>query len=757
MEELAVVGKSLPKLDAPAKATGQAQYGGDLKLSNMLYAAVLRSPLAHARILNLDVSQARKLTGVKTIITAQDSPKIKYGEIIKDRYPLALDKVRFIGDEIAAVAAVDQDTANYALELMKADYQELPAVFDPQRAMEPGAPLIHEGERNIAKHMEITRGEPEKGFQEADHIFEDRFLTPMVHQCYMEPLACLGDYDLSGKLTLWAPLQDYFIVRMVLAQVLGMSQSRIRIIQPYIGGAFGGKHIHQIEVICALLAKAARKPVKLVNSREEEFTTTLPRVPAIINLRTGVKKDGAITAKEMRVISDNGAYTGIAPAVMETTAMRTDSLYRYKNVKIAADLVYTNKVPTGAFRGFGNPQGTFAVESQMDMIAERLGMDPLTLRIKNGVKAGDVTVHGWIIRSCGLEECLRRAGESAGWRGKRGKRRPHTGIGAACMIHVSGNRGVFDFDGSSALVKMNEDGRVSLLTGENDTGQGVSTILAQIAAEELGVRLEDIDVPPVDTDVSPFGLGPYADRVTTIGGNAVKAAAADARHQLLKVAAEMLEANPDDLNARDGKIFVRGSPERFVTVAQATKAALYRPGGTPIMGRGYYDPDSVMPDRVTHYGNLAATYVFAAQVAEVEVDPGTGQVKVLNFVAAHDLGRAINPMAAEGQIEGSLAQGIGYALSEEIRHAAGRVINGQFADYKILNASDMPPVSSILVESDDPVGPFGAKGVGEPGLVPTAPAIANAIYNAVGVRIRELPITAEKVLKALKEKAHSEG
>lgn len=418
MKGFAVIGKSAPITDAREKATGQAVYVDDLKFPQMLYGKILRSPHPHTRILNIDTSKAEKVPGVKAVITAEDTPKKKWGAFIQDQYILAVDKARYVGDELAAIAATDESTAEEALGLIKVDYDVLPAVFDPEEAVLPGAPLIHEGaENNIANRIDISRGDVRKGFEKSEYIFEDRFTTSMVHPCFTEPTASVAQFDINGRLTLWAPIQYIFLVRRRLSVALDMSVSAMRVIQTKVGGAFGGKvgDEHSIPINC-ILAKVTGKPVKIVMGRDEEFISTGPRVPAVIYLKLGIKKDGTFMAKDTRIFSDNGAYSRKGPSVMTNTAMRSDNLYRHTNIKTEAKLVYTNKSPTGSYRGFGNPQMAFAMESAIDVVAERLHIDPVEIRLKNAVHAGDTTVHGWKIRSCGYSDCLEKAAAMVDWK-----------------------------------------------------------------------------------------------------------------------------------------------------------------------------------------------------------------------------------------------------------------------------------------------------------------------------------------------------
>jgi len=763
MEELSVVGKRLPRVDAIEKATGEAKYTVDIKLPGMLYGKVLRSPHPHARILKIDTSKARRLPGVRAVITAEDTPKIKFGHEglgpdFEDQLPLADEKVRYIGDEVAAVAAVDNDTAEEALGLIEVDYEELPAVFDQEEAMKPGAPLIHEGvELNIAATLKFEEGDVEKGFKEADHIFEDRFTTQAQHHCCMEPHNTVAQFDRSGNLTVWSSTQSTFFLRRGLARVFAIPLGKVRVREVKVGGGFGGKcdfDVGSEACISAFLSKKSGNPVKLELTRKEDFIATRTRHPFITDIKTGVKKDGTLTARYIKVVEDNGAYNSAGPSVIAIGYVAGSSINRITNVKYEGYCVYTNKTFGGAFRGYGNPQVTFALESQMDIIAEKLGIDPLEIRLKNAVQPGDITPCGWKITSCGVSECLQKAADGLNWKEKRRRRKAKRGVGIANMIHVSDTRAYnFNWDGSAAFIKLHDDGTASLMTGEVDMGQGTYTVLAQIAAEELGVRLEDIRVIAMDTETTPLGLGAWSSRTTLAGGNGVKIAAADAKRQLLEVAAEKLEANIEDLEARSGRIYVKGSPEKGMSIAEAVRASQYSAQRGNILGRGYYNAPNEMVDHQTGRGNISPAYPFAAQAVEVEVDIETGKVKVLKFVAAHDLGKAINPVTAEGQIEGGVHMGLGYALTEGLVHdEKGKILNPSFTDYKMLNVFDMPPVKPILVETNDPEGPFGAKGLGEPVLVPTAAAIANAIYDAVGVRIKELPITPEKLLKALKEK-----
>ena len=756
MKECSVVGKRLPNVDGVAKVTGRAKYGVDIGFPGMLFGKVLRSHLPHAKILNIDTSRVEKLPGVKAVVTAEDTPKIKYGcfplSYVEDEHVLAIDKVRFIGDEVAAVAAVDEETAEEALNLIKVDYEKLPAVFEAEEAIKPDAPKIHEVEQNISSRFKYGRGDINKGFKEADHIFEDRFVTQYVHQCHLEPTVCIASFDATGRLTFWLTSMAPSDIRLAIAKCLNIPESKIRIIQPYIGGAFGAKNpLPRLYPICALLARKAEKPVRMVNTREEEFITTRPRLPMIIRLKTGIKKDGRLVATHIKVIGDHGAYAGHSQSIISWTGLGVSSIYRISNFIDEGVGVYTNRGSVGAFRGYGYLQMMFAFESQMDMIAKRLNMDPVELRLKNVVSEGETTPVGWELKSLASIECLQKSTEYTKWKEKKLNKQANRGIGIASIIYLSDVQFI-EFEGSHAFVKVLEDGRVQIISGETDYGQGANTVFSQMAAEELGVTIDDVDMSPKDSDIVPYTLGPWGSRLTIGGGNAVRLAAIDARNKLFKIVADMWEANIMDLEVKEGKIRVKGSPEKAITFSEVVKAGLYTKGESAIIGKGLDKRNTVFVEDMNINGNLSSAYTFAVQIAEVEVDPETGKVKVLDFVTTCDIGKAINPMLVEGQFEGAVAQGLGFALMEKVMYDEGKVINPNFFSYSLPTMLDVPSVKTIMAETIDPTGPYGGKGCAELSTIPVAATIANAIYDAVGVRIKELPITPEKILKELREK-----
>jgi CO/xanthine dehydrogenase Mo-binding subunit len=691
------------------------------------------------------------------VLTEKDVPDCRYGVFIKDEVVFARSKVRYIGEPVAAVAAIDREIAEEALQLIDVEYEELPAVFDPIEAMRSDAPLLHEElssyfsifpavqEGNVCSKTTLVEGDIREGFQESDIIVEDHFKTQMQHQAYMEPTGAIALIDPSGKIVVYSSTQAIFVTQSRVSESLKIPMSKIRVISPNVGGGFGGKIETNVQPICVALALKTTLPIKMVLTREEEFTVMHPRHPALLWGRLGLKKDGRFLAKEMVNIYDTGAYSDDGPGVTGFGTLMCRGPYRIPHLKLEGYCVYTNKIRTGAFRGFGNPQSGFASESLIDMAAKELGMDPLELRLKNAIVPGDHSVGNQILHSVGIKECLEKAAEGVGWKEKKGKYR---GRGIASVNHISGLYTV------AALVRINEDGTVSLQVGTMDVGQGSDTIFTQIVAEELGVPIDDINLVVRDTDATPYTWATSASRLTYTGGNAVRLAAIDAREQLLNLAAQQLEAKKEDLLIKDKKIFVRGAEEIGLTYHQLGDISCWVKGGQ-IIGKSSYMVESPPFDRSGFAGfpfGTQTAYIFAAQAAEVEVDVETGKVKVIRCTAAHDVGHALHPQNVEGQIEGGFVQGLGYALTEEMAFDGGKVMNPSLADYKILNAKDVPPITPIIVEAHDDTGPYGAKGLGEPGLVGVAPAIANAIYDAIGVRIKDLPVTPEKILNAIKGK-----
>lgn len=749
-DQLSVVGKNIPRIDAVDKVTGRAKYCIDLKLDGMLHAKLLRSPYSHARVTSIDTSKAESHPMVRAIATIYEVPKVvgywwnlRTEEGMKKMY-IRDDMLRFFGDPVLAVAAEDEESAEEALSLIHVEYEQLPPLFDPIKSMKEEKIKIHE-RGNIAFHVLRQYGDPEQGFEEADFILENRFMTSKQKHATLEPIgSCIADYNPSGKLTVYSSTQLPHWSQMYLAGALGLPNSKVRIIKPYTGGAFGGRCglIHGLEVMCCYLSKKAGRPVKISFTREEDFAATEGRHPFIIELMTGVTKDGILTANSIKIIMDVGGYGTHYIGVIADALSTGVGLYRIPNVRFEGHCVYTNKSLNGAFRGYGNPQMNFAQESQMDMIAEKLGMDPVELRLKNYRGLGEIDpVFNEQILSCGLKECLSQGASRIGWKEKKTKRvaegTKRRGVGMSCLLHGTGARFGLP-DPASATIMFNADGSVSLVTAASDDGQGNKTGLVQIAAEELGVDFEKISVSDTDTDSTPLDGGTHGSRQTYCGGIAVRRAASEAKKALLRFASQYLNVEEGALEVKDGVVYEVKNPTVKIRVSD-------------LMRRIQIEDLSVCKQILGSASGVAPSMppTFGAHFAEVEVDTETGEVRVIRLVGAFDVGKAINPAHVEGQIAGGETMGIGYALTEGLTIQDGSILNSNFTDYRILRACDIPQIDAIIVESNEPTGPFGAKGVGEATMIGTASAIANAIYDAIRVRVKELPITQEKILSAL--------
>lgn len=709
---LKLIGKSFAKPDALAKVTGEAVYYTDFTLPGMFYGKILRSPHAHAEILSIDTSKAWEVPGVKAVITYQDAPSKKYGQQVKDEQVFAASKVRYVGDEVAAVAATSEKAAKEALDKIQVNYRPLPAVLDPVEAMSPEAPVIHDQPGNIAYSSHVKRGEVDTLLNKSDYVVEGYMETPAVHAMYLEPFSALAQFQ-GGKLNLWIPVQNPFIIRNLVAEVLSLPKSKVRVFhQLAVGGGFGAKLDSKTPVIAALLAQKTGKPVRVVHTREEDLAAASRcRVPVKIKLTIGVNRDGTLTGKKAEVVADNGAYSSLAPKIICTNlAIRSDNLYRFQAVETTTKLVYTNRVPSGAYRGYGNPQMHFALESLMDMAAEKIGMDPVALRLKNAAQENDLTIHGWKLSSCGLSQCLEQGMEKFNWQEKlqkyavqQGKRR--RGVGMAAMVHVSGNKGGNDYHGSQSIINMTEDGRVQVLCAEVEIGQGSKTVLAQIVANELGIPFEWVEMIQVDTDTAPFIYGAFSSRTTHIGGNAVLAAAREVKKQLFALVAEQFAVTASELALQDGNVINTTTGTALISIQELANKHQFSSGGKAIIGHGAWDPDTVLLGE-DKYGNISSGYSFATHFVEVEVDQETGRVEVIDYLAVHDSGTIINPLLAEGQVEGGVVQGLGYALTEQyVFGEDGKLLNDNLADYKVFTAEDAPPITSIFVNTYEPNGP----------------------------------------------------
>ncbi len=763
MSKLHVVGKREVMLDAADKVTGRAKYIDDLTFPGMLFGKILRSPHAHARIVHVDLSGAEQVPGVKGVVCGAQIPRKLYGIVpkAKDEFALAIDKVRYIGDEVAAVVATSEDAANEAISKIRVEYDVLPGVFSTEQAMKPGAPVIHDNvPNNVSASIRKEFGDVAKGFAESDFVVEDRYESQAVNHAPLEPHAAIAQVDHAGNVTLWSSTQIPFFLRRNLATTLDIPESRVRVIKPTVGGGFGQKIDMFAKDFCAAwFAAKTGQPVKFLYEREELFTSTRQRHPMRIDLKTGLSRDGRILAQDFMVVADGGAYNSTAPLMVTLSCFFIMLPYRIENLLYEGHHVYTNKPVGGAMRGHGIPQLRFAVETQLDRLAEMAGLDPLDVRLKNAYHVGEPHPAKLAVLSCGFQETLEEAGRAIGWKDKRGKLPYGRGVGMAGACFPSGVSNMSHIS-SGAIVKIERDGSVTLLTGAADIGQGAETVIAQIAAEELGVRLSDMRVTAADTELTPLDPGTFGSGVTLRAGNAARLAARAARQKILEAVAEELEANIDDLQAHDGRVWVTGSPERAMSFSEAIKVYQYSDRPMPIIGRGSYHAPAIEPTTLLREnGNFSPAYSFMTQAAEVEVDTRTGKIKVVKVVAGHDCGRAINPLLVEGQLEGSVVGGMGQALYEDVVTEDGLVVNPQFLDYALPTALDVPEITSVEIETDDPEGPFGAKESGEGTQLAPAPAIVNAIYDAIGIRFNSLPVTPAKVLEALaaKEKAEKKG
>jgi CO/xanthine dehydrogenase Mo-binding subunit len=749
MSEFYAVGKSVPRIDALSKVTGEAIYTADVILPGMLYGLAKRSPHPHARIVRINTRRAEALAGVRAVITANDVSDILIGLKLRDLPLLARNEVRFAGEKVAAVAAVDEETAREALELIDVEYEVLPALIDVNEAMREGAALVHENlhaysglpspvkKTNVFFHETFTKGDAANGFFQADFILEHTFTTPIVHQGYMETHAALVDVAPDGAVTVWSSDKVPFRVRSLMAEIIGLPITRVRVIPSFVGGDFGGKGMIFDEPLCYYLALKAGRPVKMVMSRQEEFLAASPRHASIIRLKAGVKQSGELVAWEGSALFDSGAYAGYKPQIGLGGTKKLGGTYRIPHVRIDGYYVYTHTLPCGHCRAPGDPQASFAVESFMDMIAARLKLDPYRFRWMNSLDDGDLSPTGEPWRGINIKETMKAAVEASAW----GKPKPnsHYGFGIACAERPTGT------GESSAVVIVNGDGSVNIISGASDPGTGARTVLCQIVAEVLKVPMERITINLVDTDSAPYDQGAGGGRTTFVAGQAASRAALQVKNELVASAAKLLdcsaEAAQESIDVADGTLFLKSDPAKKVSYSQAVRAV---------------KKSQIMAEEVFASSEMDDT-CFTTHIAEVQVDPERGYVEVKRITAAHDIGFAINPAAAEGQIEGGIVQGVGFALLEETQRVDGKVANPTLADYKLCTSRDAPEIVTLLIEGSPGAGPYNAKSIGELPTCPVAPAVANAIFDAIGVRITDLPITGEKIIKALKESGSAHG
>jgi CO/xanthine dehydrogenase Mo-binding subunit len=758
------VGRRIPRLEVNEKVSGRALYIADLARPRMLHGAILGSPYPHARIVRYDVSKALAAPGVCAVVTGEDCPHGRMGAFIKDEHAIAKGKVRYVGEPVAAVAAETEAQARAACRLIEVDYEELPAVLSPHNALKPDAPIIHEevetyvkvfdagSTGNLCCRTSYTEGDLDAAWRECDIILEDVFETQPQAHVALEPCGALAEVDANGRISLWSANQSVFRVQANVCESLLLPMSRLRSMTPRVGGGFGNKMEPHVQPITVMLALKSRRPVKLILSREEDFEMVRARHPFRVRIKTGATREGLLIAREMEALVDGGSYADDSPGVLSNALRLGSSAYRFKAIKAHGRVVYTNKLRFGAFRGFGQPQALFASEQHVDEVAEKLGMDPIALRRKNLKTTADRWFGGQEIASIGLGQCLDKIECESGWKERAalaanpGRRR---GMGVAATAHISA------LSATGAIIRMLEDGSILLNTGATDIGQGSDTTLTQICADALKIGLDQIAVAAPDTDGSPYNWGTTASRITHMTGRAVVAAAREVERQVKEHAGELLECAIEDLELRPGgAVGVIGVPGKEVSFRTISTRAHWRKGG-PIIGSHswVFDQPTIDPKRCLALGNPsvgAGGFSFGAIIVDVEVDETTGKVEVLRAWSAVDPGTAINPQAVEGQLEGAFAQGMGYALTEEMVWDGPRLANPTLMDYKVPTTRDVPyEINTYITEAPHPDGPFGAKGVGEIGMNVVAAAIANAVKAATGVRFRRLPLTPERVLTGM--------
>jgi 4-hydroxybenzoyl-CoA reductase subunit alpha len=808
MSDYSIIGKRVAMIDSAAKTTGQGKYTDDLSLPGMLIGKILHSPYPHAMIKRINTSRARVLEGVVTVVTGPDAPN-KYGilPVGHDETALAVEKVRYVGDNVACVVATTEAIAERALELIDVEYELLPAWFDPEDSMKAEQDWIHsQRPNNIEKDYHHVFGDPDQGFAEADLVTEHRYIAAEVTHAAMEPHSTLASFEIDsltgqpGRLTVWSSTQVPYYLQHKLSIVLEMPMSQIRVIKPLVGGGFGGKsEVIPLEIIAAVAARKAKASVKITYTREEVFWAHRGRPRTIIDLKTGVKKDGRITSVAAKVIQDGGAYCSYGVVTILYSGALLGALYDIPNIKYDGYRVLTNKPACGAMRGHGTVNVRFAFESQLDEIAAQLEIDPAEIRRRNLLKPPCVTVNNLRVQSYGLPECVEKVVERSGWKERRGKLPTGRGLGIACSHYVSGAANSIirsDMPHSTVNIKIDRDGGVVVYTGASDIGQGSDTMVAQVVAEVLGIGLARVKIVAADTDLTPIDIGSYSSRVTFMNGNAALRAAQDVKSKIIAAAARKMNCAPEDVIMRDDRVWKQGAdlkagaaneteqrttqgsvqevsgrvegqtlrgslqqkrkeegPKEQMSFEEAVVSAIDFSGA--LSGSGSYAPPKDARGGTFKGAGVGPSpaYSYAAQVAEVSVDTETGEVKVHKVWAAHDCGRALNPVSVEGQVIGSVWMGLGQALQEEMVWKDGLLMNPTMLEYKSPSAVESPDVECIIVESVDPEGPFGAKEASEGSLAATIPAIANAIYDAVGIRLREVPFTPERVLAALRQQA----
>jgi len=754
-----LIGQRVRKPDAPDKATGKTRYINDMVLPQMLIGKVLFAGRPHARIVRIDTAAAQALPGVHAVLTGKDAAGLKFG-FVRDNVALK-DKVRCEHDEIAAVAAETDEIATRALGLIEVEYEDLPGVFTPEAGAREGAPLVHDdfaGNRSL--HFEFKDGDLAAAEAASDLIVDNVFRPHHVTHCCMGTSCAIADFDHNGKLTIWTQTQYPYNYKMDLAPALGIDPGDIRVIQPPVGGAFGSKlDVYPYEPIAALLAKKTGRPVKVLYTREEEFKASPTRQAAIIHMRTGCTRDGVLTFRSADVLLDNGAYTSWGPTIPVIMMRTTSGHYRVPVVDFKAQAIYTNNPYAGSFRGYGNVQTTWATAQQIDMLAEMVDMDPLEFRLKNAQVSGETTPQKSFLRECAFVECLQTAASASDYSRKHKEYaalrdapgRYKKGIGLASSIHNAGGAKIHKSDGIGTILKVDDYARVTVITGASEIGQGIDAVITLIAAEELGVPLEHVTLVNNDSDIAPWDVGVHASRTTFIAGNGARRAARKAKTQILNAAEKFLEESAQNLDLRGGWVVRASDGTALIKLERLLRQMHFQAEPELVMVTDYYEPRSE-PEGARHISDHSAAYAHAVHVAEITVDTLTGEIKVNKVTVAQDVGRVINRMGLEGQVEGGIAIGLGYAISENMRIENGMLTNPSFRDYKLITAPEMPELEMHFIESDCAEGPYGAKGISELPTIVIAPAVANALYNATGVRIFDPPMTPETVARAIHEK-----
>lgn len=759
MSDYAIIGKRMPRVDSRTKVMGKAKYTADLKLPGMLVGKILRSPLAHARILSIDTTKAASLPGVKAVVTGKDTEGVKWGVFAytRDQQFIQTEKVRYIGDEVAGVAAVDEETALKALDLIDVEYEELPAVFEPMEAMVSETELIHDDfPDNINVHVNIDTGNVDENFAKAHYIREDTFVAAEESYFQAEPYAVVARFDHEECLEIWCPNGGPHMKSKPLSNAFKIPLHKVKVRKIAIGGAFGGRsEICPADYICALLAQKTNRPVKIVFTREENTIATRQGHSMITTHKTGVDKNGQVLARETTCYMDGGAYSSTGPIATSVPFLSMEQAYRMGSVRYNGYRVYTNKPIRGMIRVHGR---CFAagLDIQLDLIAEQLGLDPVEMRLRNSRQPGEYTSTKSYVGSCAMDETIHKAAEASNWKEKFGKLPAYHGIGIGTnSVQTGFPMGIRG--GSQSFIKFNEDGEATVMSGVVDNGQGNDNMLVQIAAEELGLLPEDIHLVSADTETTSSDPGSYSQVSTFVGGQAVMVAAKNCRKKLFDVASKILEVAPDTLVAKNRMIFVEDDPEKSISIKKVVRISLLNFNSVNAEG-GYWPKVDMKREWVKNpYGQMCEAFTFGTTIVEVKVDPETGQVDVLNATACQDVGKALNPLVLEGQFEGSIAMGgQGGMLTEYHEWKDGRCLNSTMLDYKVPLACDMPEISNIIVESIDPKGPYGAKEAGMSIAMSAAQAYAAAVSNAIGVHMDSFPLTPDKIFAAIKEKKAQE-